>query len=272
MYCMLLNWRTHIPATTQSALLCLLSLVTEPCVSGVKAYGCVIRSIPLSPPSLITQIEMQIRKQFMFICLCSTARHTAHTSVSFRKTALTYSVLLNPMCLNQALWVNPLCATAEFSRPELKLQWCNRRRLNYMIYLIHETGTSFLDLILTDSQLGNALTLTVRSASECFSGRLTQASNEKAMWVADWEQLMFVLPLTIIWSYLEWPHRAGSAVMLIKLFDFDLNQTDIEERERTERPKKKKALSRSVIIQTRIVYLCVCSLVTVYVPLLVLIA
>ncbi len=170
----------------------------------------------LSPPSLITQIETQIRKQFMFICLCSATRHTAHTSVSFRKTALTYSVLPNPMCLNQALWVNPLCATAEFSRPELILRWCNRRRLNYVIYLIHET--SFLDLILTDFQLGNTLTVTVRSALEWFSERLTQASNEKAMWVADWEQLMFVLPLTIIWSHLEWHHRAGSAVMLIKHF------------------------------------------------------
>lgn len=49
MYCMLLNRRTRIPATTQPAMLCLLSLVTEPCVRGVKAYVCVIRSIPLSP-------------------------------------------------------------------------------------------------------------------------------------------------------------------------------------------------------------------------------
>jgi len=29
---------------------------------------------------------------------------------------------------------------------------------------------------------------------------------------------MFVLPVTIIWSYVEWPHTAGTAVMLIKLF------------------------------------------------------
>lgn len=121
MYCMRSNRRTHIPASTQPAMLCLLSLVTEPFVRGVKACVCVIRSIPLFPPSLITQIEMQIRKQSMFICLCSAARHTAHTSVSFKKTALTHSVLPNPMCLNQTLWVNPLCTTAERSRPDLKL-------------------------------------------------------------------------------------------------------------------------------------------------------
>lgn len=99
----------HIPASTQPSMLCLLSLVTESYVRGVKGYVCVIRSIPLSPPSLITQIETQIRKQFMFICLCSAARHTAHTSVSFRKTALTHSLLLNPMCLNQTLSLT-LCA------------------------------------------------------------------------------------------------------------------------------------------------------------------
>lgn len=121
MYCMLSNRHTHIPASTQPSMLCLLSLVTEYYVRGVKGYVCVIRSIPLSPPSLITQIETQIRKQFMFICLCSAARHTAHTSVSFRKTALTHSLLPNPMCLNQTLWVNPLCATAELSRPDLIL-------------------------------------------------------------------------------------------------------------------------------------------------------
>lgn len=60
--------------------------------------------------------------------------------------------------------------------------------------------------------------------------------------------------------------------MLIKLFDFDLNQTDFGERERTERKNLHQALSRSVIIQTRIVCLCVYSLATLYVPLLVLIA
>lgn len=121
MYCMLSNRRTHIPASTQPSMLCLLSLVTESYVRGAKGYVCVIRSIPLSPPSLITQIETQIRKQFMFICLCSAARHTAHTSVSFRKTALTHSLLPNPMCLNQTLWVNILCATAELSRSDLIL-------------------------------------------------------------------------------------------------------------------------------------------------------
>lgn len=135
-------------------------------------------------------------------------------------------------------------------------------------------GTSFLDLILTDCQLGNALTLTVRSASECFSERLTQASNEKAMWVADWEQLMFVLPLPIIWSYLDWPHRAGSAVMLIKLFLIWIRLT-LEKGSGPKDQKKPKqtlhqALSRSVIIQTNSVFMCiqfgycVCSVVNAY--------
>lgn len=74
---------------------------------------------------------------------------------------------------------------------------------------------------------------------------------------------MFVLPVTIIWSYVEWPHMAGTAVMLIKLFLIWIRLT-LEKRSWPQDQKKNKkmhqALAWSVIIQTRIVCLCVYTL------------
>lgn len=235
------NRRTHIPASTQPAMLCLLSLVTEPFVRRVKACVCVIRSIPLFPPSLITQIEMQIRKQSMFICLCSAARHTAHTSVSFKKTALTHSVLPNPMCLNQLT----ICAPLQ-NVPGLILNYMVYQEKVVLCYILDLSGWYiFLSDLILESLWGSTLTLTVLSTLMCSSKRLTQASNEKAMWAADWEPLMFVLPVTIIWSYVEWPHTAGTTVMLIKLFLIWIRLT-LEKGSGPQDPQKTTTLHRAL--------------------------